>query len=74
MSACAACHGPTGVGNPLANFPKLNGQHAEYTVQQLKAFRAGARANDAGAMMRGVAGKMTDAEIEAVSEYLPGRN
>ena len=64
VSACAACHSPTGVGNPMANFPSLQGQHADYTVLQLQHFRSGERANDAGAMMRGVAGKMTDAEIE----------
>lgn len=74
VSACAACHGPAGAGNPMANFPRLNGQHADYTVLQLKAFRAGQRANDAGAMMRGVAKKMTDEEIEAVSQYIQGLN
>ena len=74
VAACAACHGPTGSGNPMANFPSLNGQHADYTVAQLKNFRSGARANDAGSMMRGVAGKMTDAEIEAVAQYIQGLN
>ena len=74
VSACAACHSPTGVGNPMANFPSLQGQHADYTVLQLQHFRSGERANDAGAMMRGVAGKMTDAEIEAVAQYIQGLN
>lgn len=74
VSACAACHGPTGLGNPMANFPSVQGQYAMYTSSQLKMFRAGERANDAGAMMRGVAGKMTDAEIEAVAEYIQGLN
>lgn len=72
VAACAACHGPAGNGNPMANFPSLSGQHAEYTATQLNYFRAGERANDAGAMMRGVAKKMTDAEIEAVSQYIQG--
>ena len=74
VAACAACHGPTGSGNPMANFPSLNGQHADYTTVQLKNFRIGARANDAGAMMRGVAKKMSDAEIEAVAQYIQGLN
>jgi cytochrome c553 len=74
VSACAACHGPTGSGNAMANFPSLSGQHADYTVAQLKNFRAGARANDAGSMMRSIAGKMTDAEIEAVAQYIQGLN
>lgn len=74
VSACVACHSPTGVGNPMANFPSLQGQYADYTVLQLQHFRSGERANDAGAMMRGVAGKMTDAEIEAVAQYIQGLN
>lgn len=72
VPACAACHAPNGMGNPAAKFPRLAGQHAKYTAIQLKAFRQGARANDAGAMMRNIAAKITDAEIEAVSEYIAG--
>lgn len=72
VSACAACHGPAGTGNPMAKFPSLSGQHADYTVLQLKNFRDGVRANDAGSMMRGIAKKMTDAEIEAVAQYIQG--
>ena len=72
VAACAACHGPTGTGNPASNFPALNGQHATYIKNQLNAFRKGERANDAGKMMRNVAAKMTDAEIEAVAEYIAG--
>ena len=72
VSACGACHGPAGSGNPMAKFPSLSGQHADYTATQLKNFRAGARANDAGSMMRGIAKKMTDAEIDAVAQYIQG--
>jgi cytochrome c553 len=72
VAACAACHGPTGTGNPAANFPALNGQHATYIKAQLLNFRSGARANDAGKMMRNVAGKMSDAEIDSVAEYIAG--
>ncbi len=74
VAACSACHAPNGVGNPAANFPSLQGQHADYTVKQLKDFRAGNRANDAGKMMQGVAAKMTDEEIAAVSSYIQGLN
>lgn len=72
VTACAACHGPTGMGNPLANFPRLAGQHAAYIEKQLKAFRSGTRANDAGQMMRNIAFHMTDAEIAAVAQYVQG--
>lgn len=71
VPACASCHGPTGSGIPVL-FPRLAGQHAEYTVNQLKAFRAGERANDGASMMRGIAAKLSDADIAAVSDYIQG--
>lgn len=71
LPACAGCHGPTGAGIP-AQFPRINGQWAEYTEVQLKNFRTGERANDPNKMMRMVAIKMTDAEIKAVSDYVAG--
>lgn len=69
IAACAACHSPNGAGLP-AQYPRLSGQHAEYTATQLKAFRSGARANNAA--MTGVAAKMNDKEIAAVSDYIAG--
>lgn len=72
VAACAACHGPTGAGNPAANFPGLNGQQTTYIKNQLNAFRKGERANDAGKMMRNIAANMTDAEMDAVAEYISG--
>ncbi|GAA0413983.1 c-type cytochrome [Cocleimonas flava] len=72
VAACAACHGPTGSGNPAAKFPKISGQHAKYTVTQLMNFKTSKRANDTGKMMRNVALKMTDAEMNAVAEYISG--
>lgn len=70
VSACAACHGPNGTGNPQANFPSLGGQHAAYTEDQLKQFSKSKRANDAGSMMRVIARKMSEAEMKAVAEYI----
>ena len=72
VSACMACHGPAGAGNPAAKFPSLAAQHAQYTETQLKAFRSMERANDAGQMMRNIAARMTDAEIKAVASYIQG--
>jgi len=72
VSACIACHGPTGAGNPAAKFPMLSGQHAAYTEKALKDFRSGTRKNDSGKMMQNVAARMTDAEIAAVSSYMQG--
>jgi cytochrome c553 len=71
VAACAGCHGPAGAGIP-AQYPRVSGQFAEYVEAQLKAFRAGARANDPNGMMRGVAVRMTDREIQGVAEYVAG--
>ncbi len=72
VAACSACHGNSGEGNAQANFPTLNGQYAAYVESQLKAFRDGTRANDPNSMMRGVAARMSDADIKAVSAYVEG--
>jgi cytochrome c553 len=69
--ACAGCHGPAGAGMP-AQYPRLSGQFPEYIAEQLKQFRAGTRANDPNGMMRGVAAKLSDREIQAVAEYAAG--
>ena len=72
ISACMACHGPSGAGNPGAKFPSLSGQHSTYIIKALKDFRSGTRANDPNKMMRDVAAKMSDSDIEAVAEYIAG--
>ncbi len=69
IAACAGCHSPNGAGIP-AQYPRLAGQHADYTALQLKAFRDGTRANSA--QMTGVAAKLNDREIRAVSDYIAG--
>jgi cytochrome c553 len=71
VPACAGCHGPAGAGIP-AQYPRLSGQFAEYIAAQLKGFKEGARANDPNAMMRGVAARMTEREIQAVAQYAAG--
>ena len=69
VPACAGCHSPSGAGMP-AQYPRLSGQHADYTAVQLTAFRDGIRKNNA--VMTGVAAKMNDREIKAVSDYIAG--
>ncbi|GBG02015.1 cytochrome c [Azospira sp. I13] len=71
IPACAGCHGAAGAGLP-AQFPRLAGQWAEYTENQLKQFRSGERGNDPEKMMRTIAAKMSDQEIKAVAEYAAG--
>ena len=72
VAACTACHSPTGAGNPQAGFPTLSGQHADYIVNQLKAFRTETRDNDKAKIMRQVAELMSDKEIAAVASYIQG--
>lgn len=70
VSACMSCHGPSGHGIP-PRFPKVSGQNAAYTKNQLLAFKAGTRANDGETMTR-IAFRMSELEINAVSEYMAG--
>jgi cytochrome c553 len=70
ISACMACHGPSGAGNPGSKFPALSGQNADYTVKTLQDFRSGTRANDPSSMMRDIAAKMSDSDIKAVAAYI----
>ncbi|WP_295802385.1 c-type cytochrome [uncultured Microbulbifer sp.] len=73
VPACMGCHSPTGKGNAPAGYPRLSGQYAEYVEKQLKAFRAGTRANDGdNRIMRSVAKPLSDAEIKAVANYVAG--
>ena len=69
VPACAGCHSPSGAGIP-SQYPRLAGQHADYTEAQLVAFRSGARKNSGP--MTGVAAKMNDREIKAVADYIAG--
>jgi len=74
IPACSACHSPNGAG--LAkNYPRLAGQHADYTYAQLKAFKAGERGADKdanGTIMVTIAARMSDAQMKAAAEYTSG--
>lgn len=73
MPACTGCHSPNGVGNAPAGFPHLGGQHADYIKKQLVAFREGDRTNDGDTMvMRSIAAKLSNKDIEALSQYIQG--
>jgi cytochrome c553 len=71
VPACSGCHGPDGAGIP-AQYPRLSGQHAQYTAAQLRAFRSVERSNDPNQMMRAIAARMSDQEIAAVADYISG--
>jgi len=69
VPACAGCHSPNGAGIP-SQYPRLSGQHADYAIAQLTAFRDGGRKNSL--QMTQVAAKMNDREIKAVADYVAG--
>lgn len=82
VPACTGCHSPNGKGNSVGGFPALGGQHADYTAAQLVKFQKGyraeapaadARMNDGDAqMMRAIAFRLKDFEIEALASYIQG--
>lgn len=75
VAACAGCHGPAGYGIPGAHYPKLRGQHAEYTADRLRRYRAGEHNGDNDPfshIMVAVARNLSDADIEALASYIEG--
>ena len=73
VSACLACHGPSGRGNPAAKYPALQGQHAAYTAKQLSAYADGERTTDGKThMMRDIAANLDKDDIAALSSYVQG--
>ncbi|TFW21075.1 cytochrome c4 [Massilia arenosa] len=69
VAACASCHGPAGAGIPT-QYPRLAGQHGDYTVAQLVAFKSGARKNSV--QMSALSKRMSDDEMKAVADYIAG--
>jgi cytochrome c553 len=74
IAACIACHGPNGVGNPLAGYPRVSHQHATYLAKTLRDYRSGDRDTDAelNQMMRNTAELLLDDEIDALASYMQG--
>ena len=73
VSACIACHGPNGRGNPAANYPSIAGQYAVYTAKQLRDYASGARKSVGPVQqMRDIALRLSEEDIEAVASYIQG--
>lgn len=73
MPACSGCHSPDGAGLAAAGFPQIGGQHAGYVAKQLTDFREGNRTNDGdNLIMRSIAAKLSNKDIEAVSSFIQG--
>ncbi|MDA9689460.1 cytochrome c4 [Betaproteobacteria bacterium] len=69
VPSCSSCHGPRGLGIP-GQFPRISGQHATYTSSTLKSYKNGSRANNKQMMM--ISSRLTEAQINALAEYLAG--
>ena len=72
LPACIACHGPDDRGNPTAMYPSVRSQHARQIVLQLQAYKSGERKTDQNEMMRDIASKLTNEQIDAVAQYMQG--
>ena len=73
LTACIGCHGPAGRGNAPAGYPSLSGQHAAYTAKQLQDYQSGTRQSDGDAqIMRNIAARLTQDEINALAAYIQG--
>jgi cytochrome c553 len=69
VAACAGCHGAKGDGTET--LPRLAGQHALYTENQLRAFNKRERTND-NAVMHSIASKLSELELKSVAAYISG--
>lgn len=73
IPACSGCHGPSGLGNVAAKFPRLSGQSPQYIATQLKAYRDGSRSGYRNAtIMTGVAENLSDDDIQSLASYVAG--
>jgi cytochrome c553 len=69
VTACIACHGPTGQGNPLVSYPVVAGQHATYIAATLQAYASGERPHQ---MMQEIAARMSAEDMRSVGAYMQG--
>jgi len=71
VPACSSCHSPNGVGIP-PSYPRIAGQHSDYILAQLRAFRTEERTRDPNNVMHMIASRMSEKEMRAVSEFVSG--
>ena len=67
---CFTCHGQDGNTPIMDAYPKIAGQSAAYSLQQMKDIKSGARANGLSAAMKGVMHLVNDDEMKALAEYI----
>lgn len=71
FESCRGCHAIPGYRNAYPSYvvPKLGGQHADYIVSALKAYRDGQRQHPT---MQAQAGSLTDQDMRDIAAYLAG--
>ena len=69
---CVACHGADAKTPIMPAYPKIAGQSKEYTLQQMKDIKSGARNNGQTAAMKGIVASVSDDDLAAIAEYLSG--
>lgn len=68
---CAGCHGANGEKSALNKSAVIKGQDAAKTVEKLQGYKAGTlNQHGMGALMKGQVASMSDADIQAVSDYI----
>jgi cytochrome c553 len=69
---CLGCHGIEGYKNayPMYSVPKLEGQHPEYLISALQAYRSGDRAH---MTMHDQASTLSDQDIADIATYFAGK-
>ena len=65
-ATCASCHGTGGRAVDRAEVPGLAGMPAVYMVEQMKAFKSGART---ATVMHQIAKGYSDAQIDSLAAY-----
>jgi cytochrome c553 len=71
---CMSCHGENGKGQApnISIYPVIGGQRKGYLRAQLIHWRSGERSNSPDGVMNNVARKLTDSEIDALTNYISG--
>ena len=67
-AVCAACHGQNGIAQ-IPMYPNLAGQHEQYLVSSLKAYKNGQRKGGQAAIMQGQAAALSDEDIANLAAY-----
>jgi nitrous-oxide reductase len=73
IKTCIACHGADAKKTLLPNYPKLAGQNKEYAIAQMKDIKSGVRNNGQTAAMKGIMGMVSDAEMDAIAQWLSSK-